>query len=168
MNTASGRVISAFFIAIIVIAFEAPGRAQTTFGSITETVLDPSGVAVPNTHVTVTNQATGSRQAVVTNAQGIFNTPDVQPGTGIVLCAHNIVNINISLSVGAATVSVEVTAAPPVLDTSSQTLSFSQTSAQLSEDYRPPTSVLRQRWARLRARSEGTRFVARPTSCRSI
>jgi hypothetical protein len=149
MNTVAGRALSALFIAIILPALQAPGQAQTTFGSITGSILDPSGAAVPNAHVTVTNQATGSKQEVVTSGQGAFNTPDVQPGTydvqveaagfqlqrrsGIVVYAHNIVNVKINLSVGATTSSVDVSAAPPVIDTSSQTLSYTQTFSQLSQ-----------------------------------
>lgn len=125
------------------------GYAQTTFGSITGTVIDPSGGAVPNARVTVINQNTGSRQQVLTNQQGVFNAPDVQPGTynvqveangfktqsrnGIVVYAHNTVNVNLALTVGQAATTVDVNAAPPVLDTSSQTLSYTQVASQLTE-----------------------------------
>jgi hypothetical protein len=123
--------------------------AQTTFGSITGAITDPSGAAVPNARVTVINQGTGSRQQVETNSSGIFNVADVQPGTydiqaesngfqmqrrkGIVMYAHNVVNVNIGLTISGATSSVEVSAAPPVVDTSSQTLSYTQSTSQLQQ-----------------------------------
>lgn len=149
MNFPSIRIRVSFRLVLALLATVVAGLAQTTFGSITGTVTDPSGAGVPNAHVTVINQATGSRQQVAANATGVFNAPDVQPGTynveveatgfkkqvrnGIVVYAHNVVNVNVALAVGQSTTTVDVTAAPPVLDTSSQTLSYTQTAGQLSQ-----------------------------------
>jgi hypothetical protein len=149
MNTTSARFLLALGLIFTTLLCVTPSSAQTTFGSITGTVTDPTGAAVPNARVTVTNQATGVAQHVLTNASGIFNVPDLQPGTyqvqmeaagfqvqrrsGVVVYAHNIVNVNAALSLGKATTAVEVTAAPPVINTSSQTLSYSQTTTELSQ-----------------------------------
>lgn len=143
-------------IAFFLLALTAPAFCQTTFGSITGNVTDPSGAAIPGATVTIRNQATGVRQQVSTDASGNFNAAGVQPGTydvtvqaagfqqqqrkGIVVYAHNVINVNMSLTVGQAQTQVEVTAAPPVLDTSSQTLSYTQTSQQLEES--PTTTGL--------------------------
>lgn len=131
------------------LAFDVPGRAQSTFGSITGTVTDPSGAAVPGASVTVINQGTSSQQKVTTDAAGAYNAPDVQPGTyevlveakgfstqrrtGIVVYAHTVVNVDTRLDVGESTTSVEVTAAAPVVDTATQTLHYTETYAQLFE-----------------------------------
>jgi hypothetical protein len=149
MNTMPRNFVSALYLALVLLLLNTSGRAQTTFGSITGTVTDPSGGSVPSARVTVTNQATGSQQHIATNQGGVFNAPDIQPGTydvqvaapgfrllqrsGIVVYAHNTVNVNISLSMGEAKTAVEVSGAPPVIDTVSQTLSYTQTAAQLSQ-----------------------------------
>lgn len=148
------KILAALCAALVLLlAFDAPGRAQTTFGSITGTVTDPSGAAVPGATVTVTNQGTNAQQQVTTDAAGAFNASDLQPGTyeiqveakgftvarrtGIVVYAHNVINVNTSLTVGTTQTSVQVTEAAPVIDTSTQTLSYTQTNAQLFE---APTS----------------------------
>jgi hypothetical protein len=144
----SVKLISSSCIFLLII-LSVPAPAQTTLGSITGTVTDPSGAGVPNAQVMATNQATGSKQQVVTNSAGSYNLPDIQPGTynlevsaagfqvqrqpGLVLYAHNTVNVNVKLSLAGSTTSVNVTAAPPVLDTSSQTLSYTQTSSELTQ-----------------------------------
>ena len=141
-------VMLAFFASIV------PGRAQTTFGSITGTVTDPSGAGVPRAKVIVTNDATHAQQQVLADAQGTFNVPDLQPGTygvqvdaagfqsqrrdGVVVNAHTTVNLNLPLAIGTSTTTVQVTGTPPVLDTASPTLSYTQNSTQLSQS---PTTV---------------------------
>ena len=147
MNPVSGRLVFRFIVLLLVL--DLPGLSQTTFGSITGTITDPTNAAIPGATVTVMNKATGSKESITTDQRGVFNATDVQPGTydvqvqaqgfnnqtraGIVVYAHNTVNVNLTLAVGAAASSVNVSATPPVLDTSSQTLSFTQTSNQLLE-----------------------------------
>jgi len=149
MSAVFGKLSSGFVISAVLLFCNLPEWAQSTFGTITGTVTDPSGAGVAAARVTVTNEATSVQQQVVTNSAGQFNVPDVQPGTydvraeapgfrverqnGIVLYAHNTVNVNVSMTIGEAKTTVTVNAAPPVVDTSSQTLSYSQTNQQLWE-----------------------------------
>ena len=143
------RIFAVIFCIAFLPALTLPAFCQTTFGSITGAITDPSGAAVPGAHITVRNEATGVEQKVSTDNAGIFNVADVQPGTydvsaqatgfqiqqrkGIVVYAHNTVNVNMNLAVGQAQTQVEVTAAPPVVDTSSQTLSYTQSTSQLEQ-----------------------------------
>src|SRR5690349_8466443 len=64
---------SAFFFAAI-LAATAPGvvRAQQVTGSITGTVVEQSGSAVPSASVTLTNQETGVARQLKTDPQGEF------------------------------------------------------------------------------------------------
>ena len=144
-----GKLPVYFCITLALLATDIRISAQTTFGSITGTVLDPSGAAVPAANVTITNQQTGVKQSVTTNADGFFDATDVQPGaytvevaatgfqvqrrTDVVVFAHNTVNVKMNLSIGRATSTMDVTAAPPVIDTTSETLSYTQTFSQLSQ-----------------------------------
>ena len=53
---------------------------QTTFGSLTGTITDPSGAVVPGVQVSLTNLATNARQVTTTNATGIYVFVNVLPG----------------------------------------------------------------------------------------
>jgi hypothetical protein len=58
-----------------------PISAQTTFGSITGVVTDPSGAAVPSAQITVVNQDTGLTRHQTTAVTGVYTVPDLAPGT---------------------------------------------------------------------------------------
>jgi hypothetical protein len=108
-------------------------QSQAANGSIEGTVSDDSGGVLPGVTVTVTNTDTGAVRAVVTNESGLFRAPLLTLGTytvsaelegfkkfeqvGIPLAAGQTVTVNVSLSVGALTETVTVSAADrPVLD----------------------------------------------------
>ncbi len=93
-------------------------------GDISGTVTDPSGAAVSNAQVTVTNKATGQVKTAVTGASGDYRVPLLSPGaykilinaTGFegtssdaVVSAGTIVNGDAKLTVGQASSTVEVT-----------------------------------------------------------
>ena len=52
--------------------------SQIDTGAIVGTVRDPSGAAVPNATVTVTNTATGVSQSTTTNASGEYQFTEAQ------------------------------------------------------------------------------------------
>ncbi len=56
-------------------------RAQTITGTITGTVLDPSGASVARAEVTLTQTTTGATRNVTTNEQGDFVAGSLQPGS---------------------------------------------------------------------------------------
>src|SRR5215472_3766638 len=58
-----------------------PAGAQTTFGSITGVVTDPSSAAVPRAAVTVVNLDTGFSRSDVTASNGVYSITDLLPGT---------------------------------------------------------------------------------------
>ena len=55
--------------------------AQVQNGQITGTVTDPSGAAIANAKVTVTNPATGLNVSTTTNASGNFTVRELPIGT---------------------------------------------------------------------------------------
>jgi hypothetical protein len=137
--------ISAFLPLLMCIA--GPAAAQTTFGSITGTVTDKSLSVVPRAQISVTNEATGVSRRAVTGTDGIYTITDLFPGTyllrveakgfsrmeraGIVLDANRVVNVDVQMTVGAATERIEVTAAAPVVNTETSTTSYTKTSEHL-------------------------------------
>jgi hypothetical protein len=107
--------------------------AQDSRGSITGQVTDPSGAVVPNAAVTVTSTDTGAVLHVTSTSLGYYTAPALLPGgytvtvdakgfktfhrQGIFLETEQNLTVNVSLTVGAATEQVTVTAAPPLIDT---------------------------------------------------
>ena len=112
--------------------------AQSTGGRIRGTVTDPSGGAVPAANVTLINEANHSTRDVQSGANGEYIFIEVPVGTyqidaasqgfkkytrkGIVLNLNEVVSVDLALQIGGSTEVVEVTGAPPVVDTTSTQL----------------------------------------------
>src|ERR1051326_4128615 len=67
-----------FALAVLVLA---PISAQTTTGTITGTVVDPSNNVIPTAKVTVTNEATGDVRRAESTGSGDFSFPSLLPAT---------------------------------------------------------------------------------------
>jgi hypothetical protein len=112
-----------------------PAVAQSDRGTITGTVVDPSGAVVPGASITVTNVATKSEIPTVTTATGNFTVASVPAGmydisvtasgfnkyiqTGVQVQVALTFRLDVVLKVGAATESVTVSAEAPLLRTES-------------------------------------------------
>src|SRR5947208_15603551 len=72
------RSLRAFLFAVSILA---PISAQTTTGTISGTVVDPSGNVVPAAKVSVTNEATGEVRRADTTGIGDFIFPSLLPAT---------------------------------------------------------------------------------------
>jgi hypothetical protein len=108
--------------------------AQDTRGKILGTVQDSQGV-VPRAAVKITKVDTRTTIELVTNDQGYFEAPLLQPGTyditvemagfksatrtGVQIAVAQQVSLSFTLEVGAVSESVVVTGAAPVIDTNS-------------------------------------------------
>jgi hypothetical protein len=106
---------------------------QEVTASITGTVTDPGGGAVAGATVTAKDVARGTVSTVTTNSEGTFFITRIPVGTydvrieaagfqtalqpGIVLVLNQTARLEIQLKVGLKTEIVEVSAAPPVLQT---------------------------------------------------
>jgi len=79
MRNVFGRVVALVGLCALV---SGTASAQITRGSIAGTVRDSSGGVVPGATVTITHVETNSvRPPVVTDEQGFFSAPGVEPGT---------------------------------------------------------------------------------------
>jgi hypothetical protein len=58
-----------------------PAYAQVAGATLSGTVKDASGSAVPNAQVSIANTATGVTRAVTTDAAGFYTAPNLLPGT---------------------------------------------------------------------------------------
>ncbi len=109
-----------------------------TFGEITGEVKDPSGAIAQNATVTATNTGTNVSRTTVTNDAGIYSFPGLNPGpyqvkvaasgfetavrSNIDLQVQQTARIDFTLTVGAATQTVEVSANNELLTTDNATV----------------------------------------------
>ena len=70
-----------FPLALALLAFPAAAGAQVVGGSITGSVSDASGAAVPHASVVVRNQNTGTERRLVSDDSGQFSAPSIPVGT---------------------------------------------------------------------------------------
>jgi protocatechuate 3,4-dioxygenase beta subunit len=56
-------------------------QAQSTYGTITGSVTDPTGAAISGAKVEATNQGTNDSRTTLTDAQGIYLFPNLIPGS---------------------------------------------------------------------------------------
>src|SRR6266542_928525 len=123
--------ISALLLALV-LAVAGIAVAQERFGSLTGTVTDQQGAAIPGVTVTVTNAQTGEVRTFVTDSNGQFNAPDLNPGrytvafelSGFARVERPDVNVllgrgfnlDAQMKVGALTETVQVTGAAALVD----------------------------------------------------
>jgi hypothetical protein len=132
------NIVSLLFLAPAILLAAPFAGAQSTGGRIRGTVSDPSGASVAAATVTLLNEATHSAHEMQTSASGEYLFIEVPVGSyeidviqtgfkkfvrkGIALDLNEVISVDIALQLGATTESVEVTGAPPVVDTSSTQL----------------------------------------------
>jgi hypothetical protein len=114
--------------------------AQNDRGILAGSVQDPSGSMLPNISVVATHVSTSATYSTLTTSAGDFTLPALPPGIydvtamapgfakyiehGTEVHVGQIVHLTIALKIGAATDSVTVTAAPPLLQSDSDEQSF--------------------------------------------
>ncbi len=123
-------VLVVCLLAILPIASR-PLLAQIDTGSITGTVLDPSGAVVAGAKITLTNVATGVKVQTNSTATGNYVFSGLIPGTyaveaqsggfedyvvhGVVVHLQQVVTLDINMKTGSVQQQVTVTAAAPLL-----------------------------------------------------
>jgi Carboxypeptidase regulatory-like domain len=126
------------FVAVFLAFVASDVYGQSTGGRIRGTVTDATGGAIAAAKLTITNQANGLQRETETGANGEYIFLEVPVGTyeldinltgfkkyvrkGIIVDLNQIVGVDIVLQVGGSTEIVEVTGAPPLVDTTSTQL----------------------------------------------
>jgi hypothetical protein len=116
-----------------------PLLSQVNTGRILGTVTDQSGGVIAGATVTVTNSETNVGRTLTTDEAGVYTAPNLNPGTYTVrvtstgfqtLVRQNIAlgvgvdaRVDVQLSPGQVTQTIEVTAASPMVDTTSAVVS---------------------------------------------
>jgi outer membrane receptor protein involved in Fe transport len=132
-------VLTLFSILLILTFFSTSLHAQVAGASLTGTVNDSSGAAIPNAQVAITDVDTGVVRNVVTDGAGLYSAPNLLPGNyevratlagfrtavqkGITLTVGAQQVLDISMQVGETSQTVEVTTEAPTVELTSSTLS---------------------------------------------
>jgi len=123
---------------VLTILCSAMALGQSTYGSVSGSVTDPSGAAVSDADVTLTNTGTSEKHTQKTSDQGTYAFVNVIPGgyrmdiekagfkrfsqPNVVVQVQLDTHVDTSLAVGAASEVVEVTSETTLLQTESASL----------------------------------------------
>lgn len=126
-----------------------PASAQDYRGSIAGTISDENGGPLPGATVTVTNVATNVAVPVVTDAKGFYQARYLKPGayavtvalpgfqsihrTGLEVRVGDALRVDLTLTLGGRTETIEVTGTAPLLDTASGVTGTVVTREQIKE-----------------------------------
>src|SRR5437764_1809733 len=113
-------------------------QGQSTYGAVTGSVTDPSGAAITDAKVTLTNLGTAETRTQPTNADGLYSFVNLIPGnykidvekpgfkritrTPIVVEVQQSARLDVTLPVGQANETVEVTSETPLLQSETSSL----------------------------------------------
>ncbi len=123
-----------FFVFVCLLLVSAhPAAAQVLYGSVVGLAEDPSGAAIPNAEVTLTNSATGQVYTDKTDGSGRFNVGNVMPGnydikivasgfrtetrTGVNVSANTVSRVDLKMEVGALSEAITVQSEATLLQT---------------------------------------------------
>jgi hypothetical protein len=130
-----GRPILVLMILLVVLFLPVPVAAQYTTASLSGTIVDPSGAAVPAATVTVQNTQTGYTRTMKTGISGDYLFPALPVGEytltvvksgfetymqkGIILTVNRAATQRVTLKLGAQTQEVTVSSNAPLVTTNS-------------------------------------------------
>ena len=130
----SRRVFGGVFsLCLLLYVIPLTSYGQVLYGSVVGLVTDPSGSAIPNTSITVTNKGTGQTVKGATDEAGRYAIQDLQPGTydlkaeargfrghtrtGLTVTANTVTRADLQMEVGSVTEEITVEAAVAQLQT---------------------------------------------------
>src|SRR5579863_7002900 len=130
-------VLALVILAVTIAA--SPAYAQVSGATLSGTITDPSGAAIAGAKVSIANKATGITRDVTTDAAGLYSAPNLQPGVydvtvsasgfsaakqaDVTLTVGGQQTLNLSLRIGEASQTVEVTGAATQVQVNNSVLS---------------------------------------------
>ena len=121
---------------------------QSSTGTIQGSVADAQGAVIPNASITITNLGTNRPITVTSNGEGLFSLPALDPGSyrvevketnfttetqEVTLQTAQVVNLQFKLQPGSTSQTVEVTAASPIVDTTTSGVGATVVGRQLTD-----------------------------------
>jgi hypothetical protein len=132
---------------LVLLGFSAPAKAQLDTGSISGTILDPAGKAVPASSIFIRSMDTGTTYSATSSSTGYYVLPSVRPGKydvtasaagfktavnhGVVVAVGSAASLDIKLSVGSTAETVSVSATAETLEADSSEIDQSIESEQV-------------------------------------
>ncbi len=121
-----------WLVACVILAGATAVLAQGGLGTFNGRVVDPENAVLPGVTITATNTRTNVARTTVTNAEGLYNLPALEPGeyaiqaelpgfaaltrTGVTLAVHQTLTVDMTLGLGAVQETVTVSGAIPLID----------------------------------------------------
>ena len=146
MHTSLFSIKSALPLFVLMVSL--PVLAQEHVGTVTGTVRDEGGGVLPGVEVTLTNLGTGAQRDVVTNDVGLYGFNSVPIGeyalqasltgfrtleqTGIRVVSGEIVTLDVGLTVGQVTETVEVAATLPTIEKQSNKAGYARVNEEIA------------------------------------
>jgi len=137
-----------FFVLVLILTCAGNSSAQLFPGRVTGVVRDTQGAAIPDAGVKLSNPSTGLERTETTDANGEFNFPDLALGsyrltvskngfqtvaiTDIATSQNEVNTVSPVLKVGNVTSEIEVTSAPPLLQTETASVGGQLTQEQVT------------------------------------
>ena len=134
-------------ITLCVVTFALTAIAQIQNGQVAGSVTDPSGAAVANAKITISNQATGLSVTATSNATGAYAVPELPPGTykitveaagfktfsnvGVTLNAGTTAHVDAKMTLGQTREVVEVTGEASQVNTEEAKLAITVGATQI-------------------------------------
>src|SRR5580698_8752499 len=134
----SSKLQTLLFSVVLVLTTSLSLYGQSTFGTVDGTVADPSGAAIADAKVTLTNIGTQEKHSQNTGDAGLYQFVNVEPGqyrldiekpgfkhfarTNVVVQVQQDTHIDAAMTVGQVSELVEVTAETPLLQAETSSL----------------------------------------------
>ena len=147
MKNLRGSQFASFLAALTLMAGSL--SAQTTSGNLTGTIYDPAGATIANTNVTVHNTATGIDTSTQSTSNGTYRIQNLPVGSytlsvdasgfsrasinGVGIALNQTVTRNVTLQLGQTTSTVEVSAAPAAIDTTTAQIQSTYETKQIAD-----------------------------------
>ncbi|HEY5212288.1 MAG TPA: TonB-dependent receptor, partial [Acidobacteriaceae bacterium] len=133
LNLWCRKAMAAVTLLLVALLFPAMVAAQVDMGSVSGVISDPSGAAIPKAKVMLTNGDTGIAVSITTGSEGHYTFSPVKIGrysisvsvpgfksaqqNNVTVDVQQNVELNIQLALGAASETIVVNTAPPLLQT---------------------------------------------------
>ncbi|HTB96058.1 MAG TPA: carboxypeptidase-like regulatory domain-containing protein [Terracidiphilus sp.] len=143
------RLVLWSLLGVFLLAASSRGFAQDINASLSGTVTDPSGAAIPGAQLTLTNEATGFKASFVSDDQGTYNFRNLTPGKydlsatahgfksseqkAIELAVNQSARLDVPLQVGQTGDTVTVVADTSLINYENQTLEGGVSPATLQD-----------------------------------
>src|SRR5262245_55184852 len=137
-----------FAVLALLLAFPLAAAAQVTTATIVGAISDPTGAILPGAQVTARNVDTGLTRTVTSGEDGAYRLEFLPVGayvlevtanglqktirSGIVLHVNDTVRVDVTLTVGKVSETVNVTEAPPAVNTSTAEIGRTIQSAEIA------------------------------------